>query len=204
MRAVSMKLPRLLKDPAEFDLQKLDQDPRYIAKCEELAAIERRIAESEHRARVGKARQRGQQPTVSVLERAEALVAGGRVQNMSPGAEIDAAHEELHALHAARLHKTEELEALRGEISFEICESFRPDAENALRNALEACEQLHRALWAGAVLRGRIQGAGYQLLDGVLPVHQLPLGQQLGNPRQSGTPAGQFRDFLISKGVIDG
>ena len=148
MRVTPMKY-RPLKDPGEAELQPLDQHPRYVALHAELGAIIARISESEHRQRVGEARARGQAPTATAVQRAKALIAGGRVNVSSPADEISAAAEELQALHAARMAKIEELELVKGELSFQACALFRPDSEEALRKALQACEALFEALEVG-------------------------------------------------------
>jgi hypothetical protein len=203
MRAVAMK-PTPLRDPAAIEITRLDSHPGYIAKREELAAIERRIAESEHRAKVGNARARGQRPTKTIQEQAQALIAGGRVSLAPAAEEIGAAGEELYILHTARFEKVAELEALAGELSNEVCTQHAPLAENSLRAALAAAEQLFNALEAGRILRGKIIGAGYALNSTSLPIHMFPVASMIGDSRVgAGTPAAQLREWLIARGIID-
>lgn len=196
------QMTRRLRDPAQVDLAPLEQHPRFRAMREELSAIERRIAEAEHRQAVARARARGQQPTRPVEQRAEDLVGGGRVVVMPPAAESEAAEEELRILHAARCAKNEQLQALRSEISFEACRRFAPAHAEALRAALDASRQLHEALEVARTIRGRLAGAGYGLNDAALPVHMFPAGAAVGDPERFGTPAARFKSWLRERGII--
>jgi hypothetical protein len=166
MQAVKLKN---LRDPADMPLPKLDDDARYRAAAEELAALDRRFAEAEQRERVAKARQRGQQPSRPLLDRAKDLLAGGRIVNSSPADELDAAFEEQLILRKAINEKREKLTALRGELSFAVCKKFALLNADALRNAFEATVALFEALEANRVLRGRLIGSGYTIEAGRSP-----------------------------------
>jgi hypothetical protein len=201
MRA-AMKLTSL-SDPAEAKLERLDAHPKYIAAHAELAALERRFAEAQQRERVAAARSRGQAPTRSIAERAQALVAGGQVTSLSPAAEREAAHEEMtilrHAIFAAR----ERLDAVAGEISQEVCSRFAVMNADALRNALAAATALHEALQANRILRARLITSGYQINEAVMPSHWFPAAAAVGDPAAVGmTPAAQFRSWLIERKIL--
>ncbi|HJS88697.1 MAG TPA: hypothetical protein VJ738_01890 [Steroidobacteraceae bacterium] len=198
------QMARRLRDPTHIDLQPLEQDPRYIKVRQELDAIKARIELSERRRKIAEARNRGAQPTRSVESRAQDLVAGGQVVVLPPAAELEAADEELLILHKARCSKNEELDRVRSEISFEICQQFAPLNADAMRHALDAAAALFQALEAARVIRGRLIGAGYQVNETALPVHHFPAAAALGDPDRGGaTPAGMFKAWMRDKGLID-
>ncbi|MGH9641371.1 MAG: hypothetical protein ACRD3Q_02995 [Terriglobales bacterium] len=194
--------PRLL-DPAEVELPPLAADRRYAAKFEELQRIEERIRQAERRELIARARRSGQQPTASALERAQALLGGGQISTSSPAAELGAALEERSVLQAAKLSKHAELDELRGAISGEVCARFATLHADALRAALAAATQLHQALEAGRVIRGKLIAGGYAISESQLPVHLFPDGAVLGDPERVGmTPAARFKAWLEAKGII--
>jgi hypothetical protein len=193
-----------LRDPAEVPLERLEEHPRYKAAHAELVALERRFAEAEQRERVALARRRGQRPTTSTAERVKSLLAGGSVMSASPQGELEAAEEEQHVLRSAIFSAREKLDAIAGEISREVGARFSAMNGEALRAALEAAAQLHIALHANRVLRGRLIGAGYSVNESVLPTHFFPAGAAVGDPAAPGmsSPASVFRQWLIEREII--
>jgi hypothetical protein len=203
MAVTKMKLPPPLRDPAEINLPKLADDPRYKALVADQTALERRYAEAEQRRKVAEARRRGQKATRSDVERAKALVAGGSVPATSPDAEIIAAQEELVVLRTAIFVKHEEIAALVSEMSYNVNKRLAPLNAGCLRQTLAAVESLHQALEAARVLRVRIIDAGYEVHHAVLQVHVFQAGAALGDPDRIGlTPAALFKTWLIQQGIV--
>jgi hypothetical protein len=197
-----MKL-RPLRDPAETELPKLADDPRYKAVANELAALETRFDQAKRREDVAKARRRGQQPTRSIAARAKDLLAGGTIIGSSPESELEAAFEEQLVLRKAIDKTREALERIAGEISFDVCKQFASLNAEALRNALEAATGLHEALEVTRVIRARLIAAGYQPNEAALPTHWFPAGAALGDPARVGmTPAAIFKQWLIERGIL--
>jgi hypothetical protein len=226
MRALAImkqRPPPPLRDPGETHLQPLDEHPRMLAARAGLQKLESRLKQAERRQRVAEAQLRGQTPTVPITERAEKLLAGGTVAAYAPAGEKEAALQERDILQHAIVAKRGEIEALRGELSFEVCKQFAPLAEDALRAALDAVDRLFLALDTGRLIRGKIHGAGYALNENALPMYQFDDAAVLGDSRRTGidgeeispgvftpgrdlscTPAARFRAWLRNKGLIDG
>ena len=146
MQAVKLKN---LRDPAEVTIPPMQANPKYLAAQAEIVALEARFAESVRRERVADARRRGQKPTRGILDRARDLVAGGSVLSSDPQSETAAAFEEQLILRKAINEKREQLAAVCGEISFEICKRFAEANADALRNALAAGDEtpIPRSRW---------------------------------------------------------
>ncbi|HVW69193.1 MAG TPA: hypothetical protein VHB68_09470 [Steroidobacteraceae bacterium] len=196
-------MTKRLRDPTTIDLQPLEADPRHQTIRAELTALETRYREALQRLAVAQARARGQQPTRSVLDRAKALVAGGQIISLAPGAEIEAATDEMSVLAVAIVQKREQLSALAAEISFEVCQRFAVQNAEALRAALDAVTALHQALEVGRTIRGQLIGAGYSLNDAALPTNMFPAAAVLGDPERVGmTPAALFKHWLADRGII--
>jgi hypothetical protein len=194
-----------LRDPAEVELTKLEDHPRYRAVAAELAALEARLRESERREQVAKARARGQQPIGSIQDRAKQLLAGGQIIAATPQTEFAAAAEEQDILRRAIVAKHEERAAVVATLSHEACSKFVPLNADYLRRTLEAVTELYASLDGARVIRARLVAAGYQLSDTALPVHQFPQAALLGNPdlMVSGTnPAAEFKRWLKARGIV--
>ena len=204
MGAVTTMKLKPLRDPAEVRLEPLEKDPKYAAAQRELAAIDERIAEADHRRNVARARTRGQKPTRSVLERAKALVAGGQVVASTPEAELSAAEEELAILTAARMKLFEQLEQIRGELGYAANLAFAQIDAEAARQILAAMGAIFDSLEAMRVARGRLHGGGYGVSETALVPLYLPaiaLASQFGDPGRSGTLAWNFRQQLEQRGI---
>lgn len=192
-----------LRDPVEADIPKLDANPKYRVAVAELAALEGRLAEAEKRQRVAEARRRGHKPTASLADRAAALVSGGSVTAFSADAEHAAADEERAILRAAIFEQRAKVDALVGELSFEVCKRLAPLNAEALVNALLATQSLFDALESNRVLRSRILTAGYQLNSTAMPTHIFPAACTLGDPDRVGlTAAATFKSWLAANGII--
>jgi hypothetical protein len=200
MQAVKLKN---LRDPAEVKFERLEEHPKYQAAHAELEKLTRRFEEAQQRERVALARRRGQLSTVSPEARAQALVAGGAIKSSSPAAELEAAQEEMDILRQAMFTAHERLEAIAGELSYELCKRLAPLNAEALVNAHYAAQALHDALESNRVLRARIITAGYTLSDSAMPRHDFPTACMLGDPDRVGmTPAAMFKTWLADRGII--
>jgi hypothetical protein len=199
-----MALPKMkpLLDPVELPLQPLSEHPRYKAAAAELAKLQRRCEQAEHRKRVAEARRRGQAPTRTLADRAKALLDGGRVSAAPPDAEIIAAFEEMEILLRAIFAQRESMELLAGELSAEACRRFRQLSDDAHRAALAAAQDLFDALEVARVARGRLVGAGYSLNTAALPYHTFSAAAALGDPARCETAAGLFRQWLTTSGIL--
>lgn len=201
--SVPAKIVKRLRDPAQTDLQPRDADPRYQRVRDELTALEKRRAESEKRRKIAQARNRGQQPTRSLSDRALSLVNGGQISSLPPASELEAADEELRILSGAIVQKREELAAVAAELSFEACQKFSTQNAEALRAALQAATELHQALEFCRLIRGRLIGMGYGINDSALPTHWFPAAAVLGDPDRVGmTPANKFKQWLKDRGIL--
>jgi hypothetical protein len=203
MRA-SLMNRKPIRDPAEVPVQKLTDFPKHRAVAAEYAAIEARIREAVKRQRVGAARNRGQQSTISILDRAKALIAGGQVIASSPSAEVEAATEEIEILLRARSAKGEELAAVAGEIFPQACSPLVEINADGYRMVLDGLTLISEGLNVGRVVRSRLIIAGHTTLNDVyLPTHQFPAAAALGSPDDVGrAPAWFFKQWLIEKGII--
>lgn len=203
MRAATVMKSKAILDPAEIPLKAASEHPRYRALAGEIEQFEKRLRQAEQREAVAEARSRGQEPTVSLADRAKALLAGGSVMVNAPAAELAAAREERQVLHRAIIAKREELEAVKGELATaEAYPAFLPTMEDACRMVDAALEALFTGLEIGRVCRARLLAGGYPLLDASLPIHMLPAAAVLGNPRQSGTIASNYRQWCRARGIV--
>jgi chromatin segregation and condensation protein Rec8/ScpA/Scc1 (kleisin family) len=200
--AVLMKF-KPLRDPSEASITKLSDDPRYKAVAQDLHALEERYRQAENRKRIARARSSGQKPNRPISDRARDLLAGGSVSATSHAGELEAALEEQRILRHAIQEHNEKVAAVKGEISFEICQRFASQNADALRNALEATQALFDSLEANRVLRGRLIGAGFEISEAALPTNAFPSACALGDPDRVGmTPAWVFKTWLKAKGII--
>ncbi len=204
MATAARQMAKQLRNPAIIELTPLTEHPRMRPLLDREAANNKRTAQATHREKVALARLRGDaRPSRPAEMRAADLEAGGSVTILPPDAELAAAREELTILNAGRIDILQQIERLKSELSFEACQQFAPMNADALRQALDSATSLFQALEAARVIRGRLLGAGYQLNETALPVHQFPAGAALGDPeRRSLTPAGMFRDWLAERGII--
>lgn len=206
MATPSQIMNRRLRDPSRLELVPLEQDPRYVKVSEELHALEDRNRKAEHRLRVARARQRGESPSRSFEDRAQALLKGGHVAVSPPESEAAAAREEMDILGRAIVAKREELAQVRDLASREACERFEEINVEALLTAHEALSGLFQALEVSRVIRGRLAGAGYTINESALSVPRF-LGAAAigaaGDPAaQSMSAAGRFREWLRSRNLL--
>jgi hypothetical protein len=201
MRA-AVKLQNL-PDPAEADIPHIETNAKVIALMAELAKRKNRLAEAKQREKVAGARQKGQRPTASLADREEALLAGGSITATSPDAEKDAALEEQTVLEAGIQKLQEKLDALKGELSFELGKRLNPINQAAHVNVLYHAQGMHDSLQVKRVLYSRIQAAGYTLNETAMPRHDFPEGSKLGDPSHLTLSfAGQLRVWLQDRGWI--
>jgi hypothetical protein len=193
-----------LIDSAEIKVPELRENPRYKAAAKELADLMDRRDKSVRRQRIAVARSRGQKPTGTILDRAQALVKGGEIAGFTPATETEAALEEQKILTLAICEAQEKLDAIVGEITFEVCARYADKNAENLRAALEHAAALYKALHNNSVLRGKLIGAGYAVSDPALPINLFPAGFALGNPDDESTPAGQFKSWLRVRKILRG
>jgi len=191
-----------MRDPTEIPVERPEEHPKLKSVGAELAAILARISTAQQRRRVAQARQGGQQPTRPAAEQAQALLKGGQINFLSPGAELEAAEAELRILHAARLAKIAEREQLVGEIAIEIGKRFAPLLAEAHRNADAAAEWMFESLQVARIIHSRIIGAGYPNNESVLPTHTFEAAAQAGDPAAYGSPAARHREWCCAKGYL--
>ncbi len=184
------------------DLLPLASVPDYVEGRKEVRAREQRRETAERRLAIAKAQVRGQSSTTPVEDQVEKLLAGGRVSALFPPNEVAAATTEIEILTQGIFAAKARLEEIRGELSFAVCARFRKEHDANMRAAFSAATELFNALERNRVLRGRIEGAGYQLLDGAMPIHIFPAATLLGDPKVSNYPAGQFGTWLEERGII--
>jgi hypothetical protein len=196
-----MKQP--LRDPLEMTLPRIEENPRYAAVAAEISAIQARMKQAEQRERVAGARQRGQQPTRSLVERAADLLKGGTVVSSEPTGELEAAQQEQFILRKAEFAARDRLDAVVGELSHEACLKFAGLNADALRAALAAATDLHLSLEVARLIRGKLLGSGYWINDAALPTHMFPVAAAVGDPNRVGaSPAALFKQWLRDRGVI--
>jgi hypothetical protein len=149
-------------------------------------------------------RLRGAKPGRSVVERARDLVAGGRVEAISPAEDLRACDlEEFEILRPAIGEATRKLDEVHGDLSFPLCQRLKPQYGAALVAALYAMEDLSAALDAAAAIRARVRAGGYAPLSTVLPDTIPVAALQLGNPAAVGmSQAAFFKKILQEAGLL--
>lgn len=201
--SVPAKKVTKLRDPAQVELQPINQHPRMRELLDRQARLRTRTEQAENRQKTAVARIRGTAQTLRPPEmRAADLVAGGSVQIHPAEAELIAAQEELEILNAGRLKILEDIETVKGELSRETCRQFASVNAEGLRQALSAVEALHEALESLRVMRGKLMGAGFSINETELPINVFPHGAALGDPNRAGTPAYSFKVWLKQKKII--
>lgn len=190
---------RPVADAAEFEIPPIADDPEYQAISAEIAALEKRLTESERREQAARARARG---AVSNRNLADALVAGASIPGHDPAREVEAAQLEASHLRARLGEKRAELDAVVGARSYDLARKFLPQHEEALRAIDDGLTVIADALEAIIVARQRRVAAGFRDAEYALP-SQIPLAvQALGNPRRRETVAGAFRAYLQQEGIV--
>jgi hypothetical protein len=195
MLAVRKRRP--LRDPDEFTIPPLADDPEYRAAAAELARYEQRLKQAEEREAKARARARGagKLPTASDL-------LGGFLSSASPADEIEAALHESYALRQEIYDRQQKLDAIIGDRSYRLALRFKAEHDEALRAILDGLVTIADGVEAIIVARQRRVAAGYRPADYALPA-QVPLeAQALGHPRRGESIAGVFRRWLEAEGII--
>jgi hypothetical protein len=200
--ALTMLKSKPIKDPAEIPLTPLDEIPQYRAITGELARIDRRYKQAQRREEIAKARFRGERPTTSESDQAEALKAGGTVVNLPAEAELAGARREQEILNKDRIQETEKLTALLGEISHGDCKLFAAISADANRLVLEGLTLLFRGFEIGRVIHARLTTAGRHYNEHALPLPRFGQAETLGDPDQPGTLACRYKEWMRVKGLL--
>jgi hypothetical protein len=190
------------RDPAEIPFPMPADNPRYQAKLAEIAQREQRLAEAEKRERVAHARLSGQPPTRNLADRARDLVAGGRVSATDPAAEINAAQDEQRTLKHDLNVKREELNAIVGDLAYELQLKLRAFTDEAQRNVLAGAEIMFQGLEVVRTIYARLIAAGYPHNSTAMPIVGFSAAVALGDPARCGTQANMYREALIAKGIL--
>jgi hypothetical protein len=177
-----MRAKTRLPDPDDLDIKRIEEDPQYRALTDELAALDRRLDESEARRKRAIASRRGAKAGRSAIDMAKDLLKGAIVASIDPEAEIAACEREIYEILApARRAVVAQLEDLRSDLSLSECRRVREHHNAALRRALDAMEEMQRAYGAAASIRAQLLLAGYQPLEQVLPSCLPPAVLALGD-----------------------
>jgi hypothetical protein len=162
----------------------IDKDPQYVALTAELTQLEKRLDKALERRLRAESLQRGVPAGRSPLQRAADLLKGGQIPAMEPRREIEAADREIHEiLRPAIRQLSEQLDALRGDLSWSICQKLRPEYIEALRAVRRAIEDMNTAAQVAAGIRAKIKAAGFDSLEAALPSGLPPACAVLGNGR---------------------
>ncbi|HJU18590.1 MAG TPA: hypothetical protein VJ770_19230 [Stellaceae bacterium] len=159
-----------MPDPDALIIKPIGEDPAYAALLAEMVALEKRLAESDARRQRAIARRRGAKPARGAIEMARDLVRGGAVAGIDPDAEIEACDRERYEILGPAIRElASRIEDLRGDLSLAECRRLREHYAAALRQSLQAIEDLLATLQVATGIRARLMAAGYQPLSGVLP-----------------------------------
>jgi hypothetical protein len=121
-RMISLRRkPRPLLDPAELVIEPIEVDAIVCAAREAIAALERRLAETEQRRSHAVACKHPPNPGRGVAARARDLLAGGRIPGVDPNVEIEACAEEGQVLRAEINATNARLHYAVGEASLRVC-----------------------------------------------------------------------------------
>jgi hypothetical protein len=196
-------MPSVKKSPDWVDITPIDQDSRYAAELQKLQAIEDRLAQTRARRERAKARNRGAKVQRPALERAEDLVAGGRVPAMNAATEIEACDAEDEILRAAIIAQNVIIEEIRGDLSLAACEKLRSRHDAAMVALLRAIEDAWAAVAASAAIVNQLRQLGYTRRDDIIVAQYPPQIIALNDPNNIGaTPAALFKDHLRRHGII--
>jgi hypothetical protein len=184
-------------------LRPIDQDPRYAAALQKLVALEDRLRQTQSRREQAVARSRGERTRRTAPERAQDLLAGGRVPASTPAGELEAADEEERILRQAIVAQVAVLDDVRGDLTLAACRKLKPKHDAALVALLRSIEDAAAAIAASAEIHNRLIALGYfPVRQDILPAMYPPGLVALGSPDNVGNSQAWFFKEVLRKAEI--
>jgi hypothetical protein len=187
---------------ADHAIVPLTQRPEYQDALGPLQELEKAYAEREAQRQRLLARARGQRSKRSITERAADLVAGGRIDPVAIGAQLEAIDTELAILRAAISEKAETVDRVAAELSHPENLALRPQYEAAMRDGLEHMAAMLAAFRRAAALPALLVKNGYRPSSHVMPNLVPSPVAMLGDVNDGWSQAWSFRRALQDEGII--
>lgn len=155
--------------PAGGEILPLNQRPEYQEPLKELQALEALHAEKERERNILVRLARGEKIKRTATERAQALLAGGRIDPVTIPDKLAALDTELGILRDAISAKTRELDHIAGEIAFAESIRARPMYLNAMNEMYAHLRAAFSDYQRAVAVAGKLNNAGLRPSSAIFP-----------------------------------